>query len=72
MNRGFLVVLPIGLGAGVLASYRMEQDKVERLAFEDAMFAQLVAEEKDREHREKERMQKEVVAATKSKNRFWG
>ena len=75
MNRGVFVILPIGLAAGVLISYQIGQDKVERQSFEDAMFAQLVAErvfeEKEREHKEKERMHKEAAAQPRKKS-FWG
>jgi hypothetical protein len=69
MNRGVLVLVPFGVAVGSYIAYQLEQDKVERKAFEDAMFAQLVAEEKERE-----RKQKELPAeATQTKSRgFWG
>lgn len=70
MNRGALVILPIGVMAGVFVAYQAEQDKRERQAFEDAMFAQLVAEEKERERKETE--MKEKVAAQRQRRGFWG
>ena len=69
------MILPIGMAVGVLISYQIGQDKVERQSFEDAMFAQLVAErafeEKEREHKEKECMHKEAAAQPRKKS-FWG
>ena len=70
MNRGALVILPIGVMTGVFVAYQVEQDKRERQAFEDAMFAQLVAEEKERERKETE--MKEKVAAQRQRRGFLG
>ena len=67
MNRGAMVMLPIGVAAGVYAGYVIEQDRLERQAFEDALFQQVVAEEK-----EKERKERELKAAEKPRPRgFW-
>ena len=73
MNRGLMIMVPFAVAVGSYASYRMEQDKVERQAFEDAMFEQLV-EERERERERKEREQRETEAAAQMPKRrgFWG
>jgi hypothetical protein len=70
MNRGALVILPIGVMAGVFVAYQADQDRRERQAFEDAMFAQLV-EERERERERKEHM-REQEAAQRKRRGFWG
>jgi hypothetical protein len=71
MNRGLMIMVPFAVAVGSYASYRMEQDKVERQAFEDAMFEQLVEE---REQERKGREQRETAAAAQVPKRrgFWG
>ena len=71
MNRGALVILPIGVMTGVFVAYQVEQDKRERQAFEDAMFAQLVAEDKERERKERE-LKEQEAAQRKRRGLFWG
>ena len=70
LSRGVLVVVPCAVVVGVWIGYQVHQDKIERQAFEDAMFAQLVDEEKERE---KLRNQREKLEQNKPKSRgFWG
>ena len=73
MNRGVLILVPFGIAGGVYVNYRMQQDIIERQAFEDAMFTQLVAEQKERERKAREQKDKEIAAhAPKNRFSFWG
>lgn len=70
LSRGVLVVVPCAVVVGVWIGYQVHQDKIERQAFEDAMFSQLVDEEKERERL---RNQREKLEQNKPKSRgFWG
>lgn len=63
------MLVPFGIAVGSYVAYQLEQDKVQGKSFEDAMFAQLVAEEKERERKRKEKAE----AAEQPKRRgFWG
>jgi hypothetical protein len=71
MNRGLMIMVPFAVAVGSYACYRMGHDKVERQAFEDAMFEQLV-EERERERKEREQRETAAAAQVPKRRGFWG